>query len=377
MTLTKSVIVSYPTLKNKNMKNKLKKIFENRKERGDESIFIIAEMAWSHDGSVGNAKKIIKGAAEAGADAISVHITSMKDYMVKNYGCSGGQTLSAGKEKENIYDYLNKINLKDKDWEELFSYARNLGLLICVMPNDFKSLSLSKRLKPDIYVIAAACFMEENFVVEIAKQKKPVILRIGGASLGEIEKTINLIKKGGVENIILLHGIQLYPTRIENTHLNLIPSLKKIFGLPVGLADHIDAESEIALIVPLMAIPFGATVIEKHLTHNRSLKGEDIEAALNPDEFKKFVGYVRETEKALGASCFRDLSEGELKYREVSRKRTVATKKINKNEKITKDNITFKRADKGVYPDESKHLIGRTANCDIEEDEPITWNKIL
>lgn len=351
------------------MKNKLKDI--------NKSIFIIAEMAWSHDGSVENAKKIIRGAVEAGADAISVHITNLKDYIVKDYGCVAGQTMSAGKEKLNIYDYLNKINLKDNDWQELFSYAKKLGLTICAMPNDIQSLRLCEELNPDIYVIAAACFMEEDFVSEVAKQKKPVILRIGGASLGEIEKVVSLIKKHGTDDIILLHGIQLYPTRIEDTHLKLIPSLRKIFGLPVGLADHIDAESELALVIPLLSIPMGATVIEKHITHDRALKGEDIEAALNPDEFKKFVGFIRETEKASGKSHFRDFSEAELKYRKVSRKRTVASKEINKNEKITKDSITFKRADEGVYPDESRDIIGRTANKDIKKDESITWDKIL
>lgn len=349
----------------------------NRLITDNHPVFIIAEMAWSHDGSLAKAKKIIKGTSDAGADAISVHITSIKDYMVKAYGSAAGQTLSAGKEQEIIYDYLERINLKDSHWEELFSYARSLGLAVCAMPNDIQSLRLCEKLNPDSYVIAATCFVEEDLVSEVAKQRKPVILRIGGASLGEVENTINIIKRQGTEDIILLHGIQLYPTKLEDTHLKLIPSLKAILGLPVGLADHIDAESELALVIPLMAIPMGASVIEKHITHNRSLKGEDVEAALNPDEFKKFVGYVRQAEKALGISYFRSFSEAELKYRAVSRKRTVAAKKIGKGEKITKGNIVFKRADEGIYPDESKFVVGKTTSQDIEEDEPITWHKII
>lgn len=358
------------------MTNTLKNIFQNQKEEQKSQIFVIAEMAWSYDGSVDNAKKIIKGAADAGADAISFHFTSMKDYMVKDYGCAAGQTLSAGKEKEKIYDYLEKINLKNKDWEELFPYAKNLGLDICVMPNDFESFNFSKKLNPDNYVIASACFLEEDFIREVAKQKKPIILRIGGATLAEIEKVVNLIEREGNDEMVLLHGIQLYPTKLEDAHLSLIPSLARIFGLPVGLADHIDAESELALIIPLMALPLGVAAIEKHLTHDRSLKGEDIEAALNPDEFKKFVGYIREAEKALGHPYFKKLSEGELKYRNVSRKKAVAVKNINKDEEITRDKITFKRADDGISPSEIQYLIGRKAKKDIQEDDPILWDKI-
>ena len=147
-------------------------------------------MAWSHDGSVENAKKIIKGAADAGADAISLHITSVKDYMVKDYSCSAGQVVSASKGKESMYDLSDRMNLKDSDWEELFSKARSVRLAICAMPNDMQSLRLCEKLNPDIYVIASSCFVEEDLVSGVAKRRKPVILRIGGAALGEIENTI-------------------------------------------------------------------------------------------------------------------------------------------------------------------------------------------
>jgi sialic acid synthase SpsE len=352
-------------------------ILKDRVIGDDQRTFIIAEMAWSHDGSVENARKIVKGAADAGADAISLHITSLKDYMVRDYGCSAGQTVSAGKEKERIYDYLNRINIKDSDWEAMFSYARSIRLAICAMPNDMQSLRLCQKLNPDMYVVASSCFVEEDLVSEVARQKRPVILRIGGATLGEIENTINLIKKCGAEDIVLLHGIQLYPTKLQDTHLKLIPSLRAIFGVHVGLADHIDAESELALIIPLLAISLGATVIEKHITHDRSLRGEDVEAALNPDEFRKFVEYVREAEKSLGASSYAEPSGGVLRYRAVSRKRVVASKKIGKGEKITKDDVAFKRADEGLYPDEIRFIVDRRVNQDVEEDKPITWDKLL
>ena len=345
---------------------------------GDESpTFIIAEMAWSHDGSVEKAKDIIKGTADAGADAISVHITSMANYMTKDYGRAAEHTISAGKRKEDIYTYLDRLNLKKSDWQKLFSYAKSLGLAICAMPNDIQSLKLCRELDPDAYVIAAACFVEENIVAEIAGQKKPVILRIGGATLGEIEKVINLIREQGTEEIILLHGIQLYPTRVEDTQLKLIPSLKSIFRLPAGLADHMDGETELAMIIPLVALAFGANVIEKHITHNRELKGEDYISALNPAQFKKLVTNIREIEKSFGSPSFRALSAGEIRYRQVSRKRTVAARFIKQGKKITGDDIVFKRANEGIYPDEGKFIIGRTAGRDIKEDDPITWDTVL
>ncbi|MEK6704707.1 MAG: N-acetylneuraminate synthase family protein [Bdellovibrionota bacterium] len=339
--------------------------------------YVIAEMAWAHDGSLDKAKKIVSGASYAGADAISMHITSLEDYMVRDYGRLAKATLSVGKRTEDVYDYLDRISIKNSGWKELFAYAKSLGLAVCAMPNDIPSLKLCSELNPDSYVIAAACFAEENLVSEIARQRKPLILRIGGATLGEIEKVVNLIRVQGVEDIVLLHGIQLYPTKIENTDIRLIPSLKAIFGFPVGLADHMDAESPLSRMVPLVALGFGANVIEKHITHDRALKGEDYISSLNGDEFQKLVEYIRELEKSFGSPSMKPLSEGELRYRQVSRKRTVAGRAITKGTKITKEDIAFKRADSGVYPDEVTTVIGRTAASDIKLDGPITSDKVF
>jgi sialic acid synthase SpsE len=356
------------------MKNKIKNIFSKK----NNSTYVIAEMAWSHDGLLKNAKKIVDGASRAGANAIGVHITDMPSYMVKNYGQKTEKISFAWKtkekEKENvsIYDYLERLNLKEGDWEEIFLLAKNSGLEVCAMPNDSTSLKLCRRLKPAAYIIGAACFLDDDFAKEIAREKKPILLRIGGATLAEIKKLTDIIKREGNSQIILLHGVQLYPTQISDMNLKLIPFLGEKFHLPIGLADHIDGASETAYILPLLALPLNAKVIEKHLTYDRDIKGEDFESAFDPDGFKKFVGYIKNAEKSLGFSSFPiKLSKTEVKYREISRKRVVAAKNIKKGEKITKEKIILKRATEGIFPDQNLEIIGKKAVIDIEEDSPI------
>ena len=353
----------------------MKQIKIKNKTIGDNfPAFIVAEMAWSHDGSVDKAKKIVKAASEAGADAIKFHITSLEDYMVPRYR-SGKGRVSAGKETRRIYDYLKSINLERKAWKELFSYAKGLGLLICVMCNDLPSFKFARKLNPGIYDVHSSCLSDEDFIKEVAKEMKPVFLGIGASTLGEVEKAISWIKETGNNDVALMYGFQSYPTRLEDMHLRYIQSLKQIFSLPVGFADHTDGGSELALITPLVALPFGANIIEKHLTYDRSARGEDFESALDPRDLKKLVQLVREVEKAFGSSAVRPFSEQEINYRQVSKKRAVAKVNIKKNEKITKDKIAFKRSDEGVYPEESKFLIGRTAKSNIKKDEGLTWEK--
>lgn len=338
--------------------------------------FVIAEMAWSHDGSVEKAKMIIRGAAEAGADAINFHITSMEDYMVPQYKGGRGRIVVA-KGAQHMYDYLCRINLNFEAWRELFEYARDQRLLISALCNDLPSVGYISQLEPDIYEINSSCLAEEDLVREVATQQKPVFLKIGGTYLGEIERAVLLIQETGNHDIVLLHGIQSYPSNLADMHLRYIQSLKQIFSLPIGFAGHIDGGSELAMVVPLVALPFGANVIEQHITHDRSLKGIDFESALDPEGLKKLVQNLREVEKAFGSPAVRLFSSAEADYRQVSKKRTVARNTLEKGERITRDKITFKRSDEGIYPDESQYLIGRSVNTGVEKDAPITWDKIL
>ena len=346
---------------------------------GDKTIgdghptFILAEMACSHDGSVENAKKIVDGAADAKADAICVHLISMEDSMVPHYG-SGRGRVSAGKESLSIYQYLCSINLNDKAWGEVFLHTKKRGLLVCALCYDMPSLKLASKLGSDAYVISPATLGEEKLLRAIAATKKPIFVRTGGAYLGEIERAVSVIKEAGNEDIILTHGFQNYPTKLEDMHLRHLQSLKQIFSLPVGFADHTDGGSEIALIVPLVALPFGANVIEKHITYDRSAKGEDFESALNPEDFKRFVKNLHEVEKTFGHPFVRPFSDDELNYRQVVKKRTVASRNIKKGERITEDNVAFKRSDEGIFPEEIRYALGRTANRDIKKNDPITWD---
>ena len=332
--------------------------------------FIVAEMACSHDGSMEIAKRIIDAAAKARADAINFQMTSLPDYMVPNYGGGG---ISHGKDESDIYGYVKEIFcFREDEWNELFDYTKEESLVISATCNDIPSAQLAKTLGADICQIHSSSLSEENLVKTVARNEKPICLKIGGTTLGELEQVISWIKEEGNEEIMLLHGFQSYPTKLNDVNLRFIPTLKKLFSLPVGFADHTDGGSELALVVPLLALPLGANFIEKHLTHDRTQKCEDFESALNPEDFKKFVNNVREAEKTLGDESRRIFSEDELKYRQISKKRVVASRDMDKGHILNSEDIVFKRSDEGFFPDESKFAIRRKLKCNIKENDPIT-----
>lgn len=343
---------------------------------GGVGAFVIAEMAWGHDGSLDKAMTIVDGAADAGADAVCIHVTSLPDYMVEHYG-SGEGRVSAGHEDQEVYRYLESINLREEDVAALFRRAKERGLAVAPMCNDLPSVEFVRGLGPDAYVLPAAAFCEDAFVRAVAREGRPVFLRIGGALLGEIEAVVRTMAEEGNDSAVIIDGFQSYPTELKDMNLRYMKTLKKVFGVPVGFADHADGDSEMALVVPLLAVACGADVIEKHLTHDRSLKGEDFESALNPDEFAVLVTRIRETEVMLaGTAHAHALSEAEAKYRAVCRKRAVAARDIAPGERIGPGDIVYKRCDVGVYPDEADRVLGRTAREAMATGEAVTPERV-
>lgn len=337
--------------------------------------YVVAEMAWSHDGSKDLALKIVRDAAEAGADCISVHITNVEAYMAPHYG-SGKGRVSAGKEDRRIFEYLESINIRDQWWPDIFSEARSLGLAVAAMPNDEPSLDLAKQLEPDAYVIHAASFTEEPLLRAVAGEGKPMLLRVGGATLGEIENALGMIRQEGCEQFVLLHGQQNYPTKIEDTDLRKLRTLRQVFQCPVGLADHIDAEDPLATRVPLMAVALDAWVIEKHLTHDRQAKGEDHESALNGHELAEMIESLRGAEAAMGQSAFECLSESQRQYRLVSRKKVVAARDLPAGHELAGEDLVCKRSDAGAWPEQLDLLIGRQVRRDLVKDEGVTLEDV-
>lgn len=339
-----------------------------------EPILIVAEMAWSHNGSVEHAVAMVRGARNAGADAIGIHFTSLPDYLVRTYRGRPGATISdtGVAPSSSIYDYLEQINLSPSQWREVVAVAREVGLQIVNMPNDGPSVDLAEHLDAaDYYVIAAACFTEYSFIRRLAVSGRPLILRIGGATLKEIETVVTIARGEGARDITLLHGIQLYPTPVSQLNLAALATLAAAFGCAIGLADHIDGALPEAITLPALAIPYGVKIIEKHITVDRDMKLEDFEAALGIKEFPAFVRYVRTAESTLGDGEPGAETDGDRLYRSVARKKIVARHPIPPGAIISTADIAFKRSDDGLEIEYSAVIVGRRAVRQLAADEGI------
>lgn len=334
--------------------------------------FIVAEMAWAHDGRRENALRIADEVATAGAGALNVHLTDIPSYMARDYGTGAGR-VSAGKETRPIFEYLNEIALTSDDWITVAARVKQHGLALSVMCNDSRSLALADTLGPDVHVLAPACVGDVAFVRALGSRKLPVMLSIGGSTLGEVEAMIEQLLRAGAAGIILQYGYQAYPTRAADLDLRYIATLRDTFGWPVGYHDHTDADDELAITLPLVALGAGASVLEKHVTHDRSAKGEDFESALVGSELARFVSLVRAAAPALGTGRWRPLTDGERAYRSVVRKRARAAHDLEKGARLSAEAVVFMRSDAGLLATEFSHVEGRPVRRPLRSGEPIDW----
>ena len=345
--------------------------------------YIIAEMAWGYTGDYEKAIQILNGIKESGGDAVGIHITSMADYMVKDYKCTAGQTLSdSADESIPIYEFLDQINMSDEDWLKFGKVADDLGVDLVVMCNDIPSFEFSKKLNVKKYVVASAIFLEFDLIQKMVKENNDLVLRVGGATLTEIETIVEFILSiDSSAKMNLLVGIQMYPTPIDQLNIASIEALRQHFNNPnitFGLADHIDGDDVNSIYLPALALSYGITSIEKHITTDRKEKLEDYEAALGIEQFKKFVDFIRTSKEALGDGSLGYLiNDSYVKYRDVVRKKLVAIKDISKGTTILDSDVMFKRSDYGEQLENKDNIIGKRLIRDVNKDEGLQIKDVV
>ena len=212
---------------------------------------------------------------------------------------------------------------------------------------------------------------------KVAATGKPINLSVGASTIAEIQSAVKRISSISESPITLMYGHQSFPTRPENVNMSYMKKLGDLFELPIGYQDHCDADEESAFWLPAASIGMGVSVLEKHITHDRSLKGIDYESALNPDEFIKFVEMVRTIDKSKGIAVPREFSKDEKKYREFQKKSIIVTRDMQAGSTIMSADVAFMRAEiLGLSPDKINQVVGKKLIKDVSAYQSITKDEI-
>lgn len=334
----------------------------------DQPPFVVAELSGNHNGDLGRAKQTILAAKRAGADAVKLQ-TYRADTITLDHDGPGFMIDTgpwAGRNLHGLYDEAHT----PWDWhQELFDYARSIGLIIFSSPFDFTSIDFLMRLGAPAYKIASFEIVDLPLIEKAASTGKPLIMSTGMATEAEIRDAVASAHAGGCNDIILLHCVSAYPAPVEDINLLTIPDLANRFGVVSGLSDH-----TLGSAVSVAATALGAAVIEKHVTLRRADGGPDASFSLEPDELAELVKNVHTAWRARGR-CNYEVTSSERANLQFRRSLYIV-QDVQRGELLTSDNVRSIRPGNGLAPKHYRSVLGRTAARDLKRGEPLDWSMV-
>lgn len=342
-----------------------------RKKVGDNSpTLIVAELSGNHNGDFNRMRDLIIKAKESGADMIKLQTytadtitlnSNKKDFRINKK--------TPWKKNKNLWSLYNKASTPWEWHKKIFNLGKKLKIDIFSSPFDEKAVDLLEKLNCPAYKIASAEINHIPLIEKIAKTRKPVILSIGLASLADIKFALKILKKNKNKKIIVLQCVSCYPSPLNEQNLKILPIIKKKFRVTVGLSDHTLGNT-----AALASVALGASVIEKHFNLDDNKKTVDSFFSIKSTNFKKMVKEIRNVEALIGSGKF-GISKSSKKNLN-SMRSIYISKKINKGEKISKDNIKVVRPAFGLHPKYYKKILGKKVNKTLYFGDKLKLNYI-
>lgn len=301
-------------------------------------VYIIAEIGLNHGGNISIAKRLIKDAKKAGADAAKFQIFEP-------------HTLGRDKNKNVANNRWIKLFTSDSDIEKLKKFCESNKIDFICSIFDIPSLERIKKFNLKFIKIASSEVNNLELLRKIKKTRTPTILSTGMSSDYEINKAIKILK-----NPILLHCVSLYPCIPSKINLNRMKKLKDKYNLITGFSDH-----SVGVHACKIAITKGATVIEKHFTYNQKIKGSDHLHSSDRKELSDLVNFAKNYKDYLGNGKI-DPSKEELKIQRLARKGLYFSKNFNGGHIMSHKDIIFLRPENGLNINDFKKFVGKKLN---------------
>jgi len=330
------------------------------------SVFIIAEAGVNHNGSIGNAYRLIDVAVESGANAVKFQ-TFRAESLVSKSAKKADYQKQTTNELESQFEMIKKLELDVDAHKKLIKYCNEKGIMFLSTPFDHESIDLLSDLGLQIFKIPSGEITNLPYLRHIGSLGKKVVLSTGMSTLQEVGDALTILVDAGTkkENITVLHANTMYPTPMEDVNLNAMQTMRQEFNVAVGYSDH-----TLGIEVDIAAVTMGASIIEKHFTLDKAMKGPDHKASLDPAELKAMVTSIRNVENALGDGI-KLPSRSEQPNMVVARKSILASQVIKKGDTLTEENIVIKRPGNGMSPMKWDEVVGSVAIKDYQVDEII------
>jgi N,N'-diacetyllegionaminate synthase len=323
---------------------------------------IVAEVANAHQGDPKRALEIARAALAAGADAVKFQFYTAEELLVRSHP---------------RYEHFQKQSFDRAAWDSIIKPLKADGARIYCDVFGLPALQLAIDFDVAGYKIHSSDLSNDPLVAKAAMASGRLLLATGGSTAREIAQAIAVVARAAPDKrVVLLHGFQSYPTAVEDTALARLEWLRQLAGQhEIGMSDHIAGDDPMSRMVPLLALSFGATMLEKHVTLDRSAKGVDYYSSLEPSELAEFVAMTRAAESAIHGPIA-VFSSAERGYRDTVKKHWVTARALPAGHVLQQSDLCMKRVPalpepQPVAPAPLTSLLGRPLLQDVGAEHPL------
>uniref|UniRef100_A0A3Q0SHE1 N-acetylneuraminate-9-phosphate synthase n=1 Tax=Amphilophus citrinellus TaxID=61819 RepID=A0A3Q0SHE1_AMPCI len=332
---------------------------------GNHPCFIIAEIGQNHQGDIEIAKKMIKMAKDCGADCAKFQKSELefkfnKKALARLYNSPHSWGKTYGEHKRHL-------EFSHDQYKELQKYAEEVGIYFTASGMDEMAVEFLHELNVPFFKVGSGDTNNFPYLVKTAKKGRPMVVSSGMQSMETMRQVYKMVKEHN-KNFAILQCTSAYPLEAEDVNLRVITEYRKEFpDIPIGYSGH-----ESGISISVAAVALGAKVLERHITLDKTWKGSDHKASLEPAELAELVRSIRLVERALG-SGIKQMLPCEKPCHDKLGKSVVAKVKIPKGTVLTEDMLTVKVAEPmGVRAEDIFQLVGKAVVEEVEEDDSIT-----
>lgn len=331
--------------------------------------YVIAEAGVNHEGSMDIARRLIDEACEGGADAIKFQTYKAATLASKDSPAYWDTTKEPTKSQYELFTRHDKF--WKGEFEALKRHCDTAGIEFLSTPFDVESAGFLDDLM-DVFKISSSDITNKPFIRFLCDFKKPIILSTGAAYLHEIAEAVSWIEEKG-NPLALLHCVLNYPTDDVNAGLGMIPVLRQHFPQHlIGYSDHtLPRDMKVLEVATLL----GATILEKHFSHDKTLPGNDHYHAMDKDDLKVFRTNMERVTGMVGPCNITSLPSEEPARRN-ARRSLVAARAIPAGKVLKPADLTWKRPAHGISPRCYDEVVGMKARADIAEDTVLKWGHL-
>jgi len=311
---------------------------------------VVAEVAQSHDGSLGTAHAFIDAIADAGADAVKfqTHIAAAESTPAEPW------RVKFSTQDATRYDYWKRMEFTEAQWGELKAHADRRGLLFVSSAFSIEAVDLLSRVGVHAWKLASGEVATGGLLDHMLASPRPFWISSGMSTWSELDAVVARIRAASAP-LVVLQCTTAYPCPPERIGLNLMDEYRRRYGSDVGLSDHSGT-----IFPSLAAAARGAALVEVHATFHRRMFGPDVPASVTMEELAELVRGVRMISTMLASPVDKDAAATNLAAtRALFRKSAVARTDLPAGTVLQREHLAFKKPGTGIPESEITRLLGR------------------